>query len=73
MGIYTNLVKIQAIISLLEPETIHGIRSLYGLATFYRCFNKGFSMIMASIMKCMKMRGFYWMQEAAKTFRLVKK
>ncbi|GJV59156.1 RNA-directed DNA polymerase [Tanacetum coccineum] len=64
--------KVEAIISWPTPSTIHDIRSFHGLASFYRCFIRNFSSIIATLTECMKGGRFTWTNEAAKAFDILK-
>ena len=57
-GISANPEKVRVIKEWLEPKSITKTRSFHGLASFYMRFIRGFSTIMAHIIKCLKMRSF---------------
>ena len=64
--------KIKAIMEWPEPCNIREVRSFYGLATFYRRFIQNFSIIMASIIDCLKQKEFRWTKTAANAFQKIK-
>ncbi|GJY82760.1 putative CCCH-type zinc finger family protein [Tanacetum coccineum] len=71
-GIKMDPAKFKAIISWPTPSTIHDICSFHRLASFYRCFIRNFSSIIAPLTECMKGGRFTWTSEAAKAFDILK-
>jgi len=72
-GVSVDPQKVQVIVDWPEPKTIHEVRSFHGLATFYRRFIKGFSIIMLLITDCLKQGEFKWSKGANRAFEEVKK
>lgn len=72
-GISINASKIEATYSWHVPTTFTTERSLHGLASFYRCFIRDFSSIMALITDYMQGNMFQWIPEANAIFSLIKK
>jgi hypothetical protein len=71
-GIMMDPSKVEAITSWPIPKSIHDIRSFHGLASFYQRFIKGFNTIIAPITEFLKGGTFKWMEEAQKSFELLK-
>jgi len=71
-GIMMDPSKIEAITSWPIPKSLQDIRSFHGLASFYRCFIKGFSTIIGPITECLMGGTFKWTEEAQKSFELLK-
>ena len=46
--------KIEAILSWLMPKSLHDVRSFHELASFYWCFIKNFSSLIALVTECLK-------------------
>nr|GEZ27689.1 putative mitochondrial protein [Tanacetum cinerariifolium] len=71
-GIKIDPAKVEVIISWPTPSTIHDIRSLHGLASFYHRFIRNFSSIIVPLTECMKGGRFTWTRKATKAFDILK-
>jgi hypothetical protein len=71
-GIMMDPNKVEAITSWPILKSNHDIRSFRRLASFYRCFIKGFNTIIAPIRECLKGETFKWTKEAQKSLELLK-
>lgn len=54
--IKTDEAKVKVIIKWLTPKPIGDVRSFYGLATFYKRFEKNFSVIVLLLTNCLKQK-----------------
>jgi hypothetical protein len=66
--------NVRAIREWTLPRSIFEVRSLHGLASFYRKFIRNFSGICAPILDTVKKRhkSFKWTEEAKKSFKILK-
>ena len=53
-GISVDQKKVEAIITWSVPTIVTELRSFLGLATFYRCFAQGISVVAAPFSNCLK-------------------
>jgi len=60
--------NVEAIRSWPTPTTITEVRSFYGLASFYKRFIKGLSVLTAPITECIKKGPFEWTKTAHDAF-----
>ena len=71
-GISADLEKVRVIREWLELKSVTETYSFHGLASFYMRFIRGFSTIMAPIIKCLKNGEFQWSNVASQTLREIK-
>ena len=57
-GIHMDDEKVKAILDWPNPKSLTNVRSFHGLASFYRCFIKDFSSIIAPMMDVLKKKEF---------------
>ena len=70
-GIEMDPSKIEAILNWPILNSIFDIRSFHGLTSFYKRFIRGFSLIMAPIIECLKGDKFKWTSETQKSFKVI--
>lgn len=56
----------------LIPKTVTELQSFFGLASFYQCFFKGFSTIIAPLSDYLKKGRFLWTPEVEQAFHYSK-
>ena len=71
-GISVYPEKVRFIREWLEPKSITETHSFHGLTSFYRRFIRGFSIIMAPIIECLKNEEFQWSNATSQAFREIK-
>ena len=72
-GIEVDEEKVKVIKEWPTPKSITKVRSFHGLASFYRCFMKDFSTIVAPLTEVInKSVGFIWEKVEKDTFHLIK-
>ena len=67
--------KVEAILSWPSPRTMTEVKSFHGLASFYRRFIKGFSLLCAPILETIKggeKCKFLWKKYEAEAFQMLK-
>ncbi|XP_057249983.1 uncharacterized mitochondrial protein AtMg00860-like [Beta vulgaris subsp. vulgaris] len=73
-GIMVGPSKVRAVVEWESPKNVSQIRSLLGLAGYYRRFVKDFSRIAQPLTKLMKKESkFLWSEECEKAFQELKK
>jgi hypothetical protein len=71
-GLAMDKSKVVAVHDWPLPTTLHEVRNFHGLVSFYHCFIKNFSTILAPITECMKDGKFSWNEVATNAFKLIK-
>ncbi|GBM50228.1 Retrovirus-related Pol polyprotein from transposon 297 [Araneus ventricosus] len=72
-GVTTDPEKTKAVVYWPRPETVHDLRSFFGLCTYYRRFVRNFSAIARPLHKLTEARSsFNWTEECEKSFNSLK-
>lgn len=71
-GLSVDPAKVEAIRSWPTLRTVTEVRSVNGLASFYRRFVHHFSSIMAPLTDCIKTSQFTWTPAAEEAFQTIK-
>ncbi|XP_057740004.1 uncharacterized mitochondrial protein AtMg00860-like [Arachis stenosperma] len=72
-GITVDLLKIVAVVQWKQPKTVTEVRSLLGLAGYYRRFIKGFSQIALPLTRLTRKEvSFEWTEKCEESFETLK-
>ncbi|KAL0302541.1 UNVERIFIED_CONTAM: Retrovirus-related Pol polyprotein from transposon.6 [Sesamum calycinum] len=73
-GVQHDPAKVKAILEWEPPKNVSEVRSFLGLASYYRRFVKGFSMVAKPLTKLLKKNApFNWNEKCAQSFKELKK
>ena len=65
-GVHASPEKVKSVVDWPTPQTVHDIRSFLGLASYYRCFIRGFSQIARPLTDLTKAKSVVEMVEGQK-------
>ncbi|KAE9198109.1 hypothetical protein PF005_g15589 [Phytophthora fragariae] len=73
-GISPNPEKVKAVINVLQPRDVHGIRSFLGLTSYFRRYIPGYALISAPLERLkVKDEPFHWNADCESAFQQLKR